>query len=109
MKALIKNNIEFVIHSSRQLNILKQIKNFKESHPVWLKFDSGMNRLGFSMEDSSRIFEEVSKKTNQVVLMSHFYSFKGNTVQLKKFKDLEKRCSSDEIFIRKAYAIRRHD
>ena len=47
MKALLKNDIEFVIHSSRQLNFLKQIKKFKESHPIWLKFESGMNRLGF--------------------------------------------------------------
>ena len=102
MKALLKNDIEFVIHSSRQLNFLKQIKKFKESHPIWLKFDSGMNRLGFSIEDSSIIFEEVSKKTNQIVLMSHFYSFKGNAIQLKKFKDLEKRCSSDEISVKKS-------
>ena len=102
MKALLKNDIEFVIHSSRQLNFLKQIKKFKESHPIWLKFDSGMNRLGFSIEDSSIIFEEVSKKTNQIVLMSHFYSFKGNAIQLKKFKDLEKRCSSDVISVRKS-------
>ena len=102
MKALLKNDIEFVIHSSRQLNFLKQIKKFKESHQIWLKFDSGMNRLGFSIEDSSIIFEEISKKTNQIVLMSHFYSFKGNAIQLKKFKDLEKRCSSDEISVKKS-------
>jgi len=102
MKTLIKNNIEFVIHSTRQLNFLKQIKNFKESHPVWLKFDLGMNRLGFSMEDSSKIFKEVSKKTNQIVLMSHFYSFKGNAKQIKKFKDLEKRCSSEQIILKKS-------
>ena len=37
--------------------------------------------------------------------MSHFYSFKGNAKQLKKFKDLEKRCSLDEISVKKAYAI----
>ncbi|MFL2735403.1 MAG: alanine racemase, partial [Gammaproteobacteria bacterium] len=84
------------------LNFLKQIRKLKENHPVWLKFDSGMNRLGFSIEDSSIIFEEVSKKTNQIVLMSHFYSFKGNAKQLKKFKDLEKRCSSDEISVKKS-------
>ena len=102
MKALLKNDIQFVIHSSRQLNFLKQINNLKKSHPIWLKFDSGMNRLGFSIEDSSKIFEEVSKKTNQIVLMSHFYSFKGNKEQLKKFKDLEKKFTSDKIFVKKS-------
>tara|TARA_B100000161_G_C33521633_1_gene401398 strand:+ start:143 stop:1210 length:1068 start_codon:yes stop_codon:yes gene_type:complete len=102
MKALLKNDIQFVIHSGRQLNLLKRIKNLKESQPVWLKFDSGMNRLGFSIEDASKIFEEVSKKTNQIVLMSHFYSFKGNTQQLEKFKELEKKCTSDKIFVKKS-------
>lgn len=102
MKTLLNNDIQFVIHSSRQLNLLKQIKHLKESQPIWLKFDSGMNRLGFSIEDSSKIFEEVSKKTNQIVLMSHFYSFKGNIQQLKKFKELEEKCTSDKIFVKKS-------
>ena len=102
MKALLKNDVQFVIHSGRQLNLLKRIKNLKESQPVWLKFDSGMNRLGFSIEDASKIFEEVSKKTNQIVLMSHFYSFKGNTQQLEKFKELEKKCTSEKIFVKKS-------
>ena len=102
MKALLKSNIEFVIHSNRQLNLLKKIKNLKENNPIWIKFDSGMNRLGFSMEDSSKIFEEVSKKTNRIILMSHFYSFKGNTKQLKKFKELENKCSSEKISVKKS-------
>ena len=102
MKALLKSNIEFVIHSNRQLNLLKKIKNLKENNSIWIKFDSGMNRLGFSMEDSSKIFEEVSKKTNRIILMSHFYSFKGNTEQLKKFNDLENKCSSEKISVKKS-------
>ena len=44
------------IVASMTFNFLKQIKNLKESHPIWLKFDTGMNRLGFSIEDSSIIF-----------------------------------------------------
>ena len=28
------------------------LKNLKENNSIWIKFDSGMNRLGFSMEDS---------------------------------------------------------
>ena len=33
--------------------------------------------------------------------MSHFYSFKGNTQQLEKFKELEKKCTSEKIFVKK--------
>ena len=41
MKALLKNDIEFVIHSSRQLNFLKQIK-----HPKNLTVGLKISRIG---------------------------------------------------------------
>jgi alanine racemase len=102
MKALIKKNIQFVIHSERQLNFFKKVKTLHENHPIWLKFDLGMNRLGFSIDEASKIFEEGAKKTNRITLMSHFFSFKGNIQQLSKFKDLEKQCLSEKIFIKKS-------
>jgi len=102
INSLVKNNIQFVIHSSRQLNFLKKVKTFQRNQPIWLKFDSGMNRLGFPMDDASKVFEEVAKKTNQIVLMSHFFSFKGNNHQLKKFELLEKKFSSNKIFVQKS-------
>ncbi len=102
MNSLVKNNIQFVIHSSRQLNFLKKVKTFQRNQPIWLKFDSGMNRLGFPLDDASKVFEEVAKKTNQIILMSHFFSFKGNNHQLKKFELLEKKFSSNKIFVQKS-------
>ena len=102
INSLVKNNIQFVIHSSRQLNFLKKVKTFQRNQPIWLKFDSGMNRLGFPLDDASKVFEEVAKKTNQIVLMSHFFSFKGNNHQLKKFELLEKKFSSNKIFVQKS-------
>ena len=102
INSLVKNNIQFVIHSSRQLNFLKKVKTFQRNQPIWLKFDSGMNRLGFPMDDASKVFEEVAKKTNQIILMSHFFSYKGNNHQLKKFELLEKKFSSNKIFVQKS-------
>ena len=102
INSLVKNNIQFVIHSSRQLNFLKKVKTFQRNQPIWLKFDSGMNRLGFPLDDASKVFEEVAKKTNQIILMSHFFSFKGNNHQLKKFELLEKKFSSNKIFVQKS-------
>ena len=102
INSLVKNNIQFVIHSSRQLNYLKKVKTFQRNQPIWLKFDSGMNRLGFPLDDASKVFEEVAKKTNQIILMSHFFSFKGNNHQLKKFELLEKKFSSNKIFVQKS-------
>ena len=61
-----------------------------------------MNRLGFPLDDASKVFEEVAKKTNQIILMSHFFSYKGNNHQLKKFELLEKKFSSNKIFVQKS-------
>tara|TARA_Y100000816_G_scaffold292449_1_gene287786 strand:- start:7894 stop:8961 length:1068 start_codon:yes stop_codon:yes gene_type:complete len=102
INSLVKNNIQFVIHSSRQLNFLKKVETFQRNLPIWLKFDLGMNRLGFPMDDALKVFEEVAKKTNQIILMSHFFSFKGNNQQLKKFERLEKKLSSNKTFIQKS-------
>ena len=93
MKSLIENDIQFVIHSERQLSFFQKIKKLDTRYPIWLKFDTGMNRLGFPIQDASKIFQKVAKKTNRIVLMSHFFSFRGNSKQLKKFKELQESLS----------------
>ena len=100
MKSLIENDIQFVIHSERQLSFFQKIKKLDTRYPIWLKFDSGMNRLGFPIHDASKIFQKVAKKTNRIVLMSHFFSFRGNSKQLKKFKELQESCFSNKVSIK---------
>ena len=43
MKSLIENDIQFVIHSERQLSFFQKIKKLDTRYPIWLKFDTGMN------------------------------------------------------------------
>lgn len=60
-----------VLHNPQQLNWLPL------SHKplsVFLKFNSGMNRLGFSLADFDRVIEQIKSYANidQITLMTHF-------------------------------------
>ena len=58
-----ENNIRPVIHEFSQINI---IENTKLNNPVklWIKIDTGMNRLGFHVSDFFEIFDRCSKNKN---------------------------------------------
>jgi alanine racemase len=60
-----------VLHSPQQLNWLPLSH---KSMSVFLKFNSGMNRLGFSMMDFDRVVEQVKAIPNvgEITLMTHF-------------------------------------
>ena len=94
---LIKNKIEFVIHSERQLDFLSKFKKFPSAQTIWIKFDIGLNRLGFSSDEIIQVADEISKKTNNLVLMSHFSHYQGSSNQLVNFKKVEKKLTSLKI------------
>ena len=65
-----KYKLDFVIHSSWQLNEIEKY-NLSNSR-LWLKINSGMNRLGIDLNDFEELFKKVqSLNTREVVLMSH--------------------------------------
>ncbi|WP_154223216.1 alanine racemase [Marinicella rhabdoformis] len=68
----VDNNFDIVVHQKYQLALLNQIQKNKKLK-VWLKIDTGMNRLGFDMSLSKSIIEVL--KHNDLIdlhLMSHF-------------------------------------
>lgn len=72
----IEKSIEPVVHSDYQLELLEQ-KYEKEFHVglsrLWLKLNSGMNRLGLKREKCIEAFYKLHKfPETDVVLMSHF-------------------------------------
>jgi alanine racemase len=70
--AAIEYDIEMVLHHQSQLVILITDAHFKKIK-LWLKVDSGMNRLGFRLSESHEIFEQCRHAgLNIKVLMSHF-------------------------------------
>ncbi|VAW50140.1 Alanine racemase [hydrothermal vent metagenome] len=66
-------NISTVVHQHKQLD---QLLNSKLSAPidVWLKVDTGMHRLGISVEDVDAYFAQLntSSSINEIYMMSHF-------------------------------------
>lgn len=70
-----ENDFDCVIHQNEQLNLLLESKSSKNIN-VWLKLDSGMNRLGFSETEfvNALALIEESKNTKDIVLMSHLAS-----------------------------------
>ncbi|BAC24522.1 dadX [Wigglesworthia glossinidia endosymbiont of Glossina brevipalpis] len=65
--------ITTVIHNDWQLNYIKQY-DIKSPIDVYLKLNSGMNRLGFNEKDFIRTWYDLSnlKKISSLTLMSHF-------------------------------------
>lgn len=66
--------LDLVVHCSEQLDYLEAHPQ-QELHELWIKFDTGMNRLGFPAENSDRVINRVKSLPalrTPPVLMSHF-------------------------------------
>ena len=93
-----KNHIDYVIHSSYQIALLKKFnKSFlSKKNKIWIKFDTGMNRLGFIESEIINAFSNILEFKKNLVLMSHFSSAastksskKESKNQIKIFKKYE--------------------
>ncbi|TQV76520.1 alanine racemase [Aliikangiella marina] len=64
--------LQTVVHQESQLKALEDTSNDAKIK-VWLKLDSGMNRLGFEPEDYQTAYERLSqlKTVEKIYLMSH--------------------------------------
>ncbi len=96
---IIKNKLEPVIHSPWQLDALEKINN-KSALSVWLKVDTGMNRLGFSPAEFKFILARLSamKCIASISVMSHLaYADEPESLnssrQIKAFLDIKEAIS----------------
>ena len=70
--AAVEHDIEMTVHHQSQLDILLSEPCFKQLK-LWLKIDTGMNRLGFRLAESSSVFDQCRHAGLDIkVLMSHF-------------------------------------
>ena len=69
---IVEHRLEPVIHSSWQLDQLQNLE-CKQGLSVWLKVDTGMNRLGFTPSEFDGILSRVSEMTciDKITAMSH--------------------------------------
>jgi alanine racemase len=81
-----------VIHSPRQVQMLEQ-GDFPEGLDVYLKVNSGMNRLGFSAQSLAPAYHALRRhpQLRELTLMTHFADADGTggvRAQLERFAEL---------------------
>ena len=69
-----ENGFELVVHDIAQVDVLERASG--PSGTVWLKFDTGMNRLGFPPEAAPRLIQMLRKSevVSELRLMTHLAS-----------------------------------
>ena len=65
-----ENDLDLVIHNNDQFKIIKSNNNYEN---LWIKINTGMNRLGFEIDEFKEIYEKYlfDKK---FTLMTHLAS-----------------------------------
>ncbi|MEZ8109570.1 alanine racemase [Vibrio splendidus] len=65
-------SLEFVIHQRWQLDILLASSSYSTDNNIWIKVNSGMNRLGFSIDEVFEIYNLLKDSGyNNITLISH--------------------------------------
>lgn len=92
MSVLAQYDIDAVLHSSHQLAMLDAYPR-RGSLSLWLKINTGMNRLGFTPQEAPAVLAQLKAHAaiREVTLMTHFANAdkaEGVAVQLERFNDL---------------------
>ena len=69
-----RRQFQIVVHCSEQIELLESVS--KGAITVWLKFDTGMNRLGFATDDAATTIARLREcaAVSELRLMSHLAS-----------------------------------
>ncbi len=75
LELAVRNDLAVVLHSSYQLSLIEQSTHLDPERPlqIWLKLDTGMNRLGFSGTEIDAVKQrvEINSELELKVVMSH--------------------------------------
>lgn len=74
MAQVLEKDIEVVIHHQAQLNWLREYKDqyIAKNLKVWVKLNSGMNRLGFKVPEIIKVINSLKAEGFTCVLAMHF-------------------------------------
>lgn len=100
LAAAMQHSFEPVVHCASQLDLLDHSIGGKVN--VWVKFDTGMNRLGFDPADADAIISRLRKSpgVNELRLMTHLSSAddiggKTTSKQLERFRAIARGFEGD--------------
>jgi alanine racemase len=88
---IMHHGFTIMVHAREQLQMLKTVRSDKKID-VFLKFNTGMNRLGFPAADAASVIEEVKALpcVGKIVLTTHFSDAEGVSGvdwQLREFEE----------------------
>ena len=81
LKLAHSHKLELVIHNEEQIGLLEKLKFSFPS--LWLKFDTGMNRLGFMQNEIESMMHRLKPFSKKIVLMTHLKSSSGKRMSRK--------------------------
>ena len=84
-------HFDLVIHNDYQLALIRQLDHDKQID-IHLKINTGMNRLGFSVQSISKVYKQLKSddRINEIVLMSHFANADKADGINKQYQEIEK-------------------
>jgi alanine racemase len=100
LSAIVQLQLEIVIHNEFQLDILEQATLDKPLQ-VWVKIDTGMHRLGFSLENITNILKRVADCKNikpSFRLMTHLATAneQNNPLTQQQLENFKQACDGLE-------------
>lgn len=74
LQTAVQQRFDVVVHQPFQLDLIRQCRMAGVGLNVWIKVDTGMNRLGFRAENLAEIRQQLqqSEIVDAVMLMTHF-------------------------------------
>ena len=109
LKETIKLDCDIVIHNLCQIDILKNSSLPSYAGKLWIKIDTGMNRMGINIEFAKDVIKEIQKLcfTDNIGLMTHLSDAEivereKNYVQLDLFRKISNNFKGDISFANSA-------
>ncbi|MCP0916115.1 alanine racemase [Acinetobacter indicus] len=99
MPIVIEQNIEIVVHQPEQVTWLIAHKDayISKNLKVWVKLNSGMNRLGFKLEVIKEVIQQLKSAGFTCVLAMHFANADAdhplNDEQIRQFLEVKNDCA----------------
>lgn len=99
MPIVIERNIEIVVHQPEQVTWLIAHKDayISKNLKVWVKLNSGMNRLGFKLEVIKEVIQQLKSAGFTCVLAMHFANADAdhplNDEQIRQFLEVKNDCA----------------
>ena len=99
MPIVIEQNIEIVVHQPEQVTWLIAHKDayISKNLKVWVKLNSGMNRLGFKLEVIKEVIQQLKSVGFTCVLAMHFANADAdhplNDEQIRQFLEVKNDCA----------------